>query len=151
MWYQTYLNMWSIFGVKLNYIVIFEKSCNSSTLLMELFMICGQLHCTSNSLIPLGGESFWSPNLMLFLSRREPECLGKPSKDRYGTSKPYLHTANFQAALVEGKCIEHETDTPCHGNNANTWNSTYRCYTPVHLVESVGNCGLCDSMRWTGV
>ena len=38
-WYQTYLDMWSIFGVKLNYIVIFEKSCNSSTLLMELFMI----------------------------------------------------------------------------------------------------------------
>ena len=26
--------------MKLNYIVIFEKSCNSSTLLMELFMIC---------------------------------------------------------------------------------------------------------------
>ena len=42
-WYQTYLDMWSIFGVKLNYIVIFEKSCNSSTLLMELFMICDQL------------------------------------------------------------------------------------------------------------
>ena len=40
-WYQTYLVMWSIFGVKLNDIVIFEKSCNSSTLLMELFMICG--------------------------------------------------------------------------------------------------------------
>ena len=40
-WYQTYLDMWSIFGVKLDYIVIFEKSCNSSTLLMELFMICG--------------------------------------------------------------------------------------------------------------
>ena len=39
-WYQTYLDMWSIFGVKLNYIVIFEKSCNSSTLLMELFKIC---------------------------------------------------------------------------------------------------------------
>ena len=39
--YQTYIDMWSIFGVKLNYIVIFEKSCNSSTLLMELFMICG--------------------------------------------------------------------------------------------------------------
>ena len=35
--------MWSIFDVKLNYIVIFEKSCNSSTLLMELIMICGQL------------------------------------------------------------------------------------------------------------
>ena len=41
-WYQTYLDMWSIFGVKLNYIVIFENWCNSSTLLMELFMICGQ-------------------------------------------------------------------------------------------------------------
>ena len=34
-WYQTYLDMWSIFGVKLDYIVIFEKSCNSSTLLIE--------------------------------------------------------------------------------------------------------------------
>ena len=32
--------MRSIFGVKLNYIVIFEKSCNSSTLFMELFTIC---------------------------------------------------------------------------------------------------------------
>ena len=42
-WYQTYLDMWSIFGVKLNYIAIFEKSCNSSTLLMELFMICGHM------------------------------------------------------------------------------------------------------------
>ena len=42
-WYQTYIDMWSIFGVKLNYITIFEKSCNSSTLLMELFMICDQL------------------------------------------------------------------------------------------------------------
>ena len=40
-WYQTNLDMWSIFGVKLNHIVIFEKSCNNSTLLMELFMICG--------------------------------------------------------------------------------------------------------------
>ena len=39
--------MWSIFGVKLNYIVIFEKSCNSSTLLMELFMICGHLQHTN--------------------------------------------------------------------------------------------------------
>ena len=36
---QTYLDMWSIFGVKLNYIVIFEKSCNSSTLLMELTFV----------------------------------------------------------------------------------------------------------------
>ena len=35
--------MWSNFGVKLNYIVILEKLCNNSTLLMELFMICGQL------------------------------------------------------------------------------------------------------------
>ena len=35
--------MWSIFGVKLNYIVIFEKSGNSSTLLMELFMICDHI------------------------------------------------------------------------------------------------------------
>ena len=35
--------MWSIFGVKLNYIVIFEKSRTSSTLLMELFMICNLL------------------------------------------------------------------------------------------------------------
>ena len=34
-WYVKY------FGGKLNYIVIFEN--NSSTLLMELFMICGQL------------------------------------------------------------------------------------------------------------
>ena len=34
--------MQSIFGVKLNYIVILEKLCNSSTLLMELFMIYGQ-------------------------------------------------------------------------------------------------------------
>ena len=41
--YQTYLDMWSIFDVTLNYTVIFEKSCNSSTLLMELFMICGQM------------------------------------------------------------------------------------------------------------
>ena len=31
------------FGVKLDYIVILEKFCNSSTLLMELFMICGHL------------------------------------------------------------------------------------------------------------
>ena len=36
-WYVKY------FGVKRNYIVIFEKLCNSSTLLMELFMICGLL------------------------------------------------------------------------------------------------------------
>ena len=35
--------MWTIFGVKLNYIMILEKLCNSSTLLIELFMICGQL------------------------------------------------------------------------------------------------------------
>ena len=32
------------FGVKLNYIVILEKLCNNSTLLMELFMICGHLY-----------------------------------------------------------------------------------------------------------
>ena len=43
-WYQKYLDMWSIFGVKLNYIVIYEKLCNSSTLLMELFMICDPLY-----------------------------------------------------------------------------------------------------------
>ena len=42
-WYKTCFDMWSIFGVKLNYIVIFGKSCNSSTLLMELFMICDPL------------------------------------------------------------------------------------------------------------
>ena len=36
--------MWSIFGVKLNHIVIFEKSCNSSTLLIELFTICDLIH-----------------------------------------------------------------------------------------------------------
>ena len=33
--------MWSICGVKINYIVILEKLCNNSTLLLELFMICG--------------------------------------------------------------------------------------------------------------
>ena len=30
------------FGVKLNYIMILEKFCDNSTLLMVLFMICGQ-------------------------------------------------------------------------------------------------------------
>ena len=40
-WCHTYLAMWSIFGVKLNYIVLFEESCNTSTLLMEVSMICG--------------------------------------------------------------------------------------------------------------
>ena len=34
--------MQSNFGVKLNYFVILEKLCNNSTLMMELFMICGQ-------------------------------------------------------------------------------------------------------------
>ena len=38
--------MWSIFGVKLNYIVILEKLWNNSTLLMELFMICGHIYRT---------------------------------------------------------------------------------------------------------
>ena len=37
--------MWSTFGVKLNYIVIFEKSCNSST----LFMICDLLQNNNKS------------------------------------------------------------------------------------------------------
>ena len=36
--------MWSIFGVKINYIVIFEESCNSSTLLMKLFKIRGHMN-----------------------------------------------------------------------------------------------------------
>ena len=35
-WYVKY------FWCELNYILIFEKSCNSSTLVTELFMICGQ-------------------------------------------------------------------------------------------------------------
>ena len=42
------------FRVKRNYIVIFEESCNSSTLLMVLFMICGQLRYDTNKLTQLG-------------------------------------------------------------------------------------------------
>ena len=48
--------MWSIFGVKLNYVVIFEKSCNSSTLLMELLMICGQNPYNPNTFAGLVGK-----------------------------------------------------------------------------------------------
>ena len=36
--------MGSIFDVKLNNVVMLEKSCNSSTLLMEIFMTCGHVH-----------------------------------------------------------------------------------------------------------
>ena len=41
--YQTYLDMWSILEWNLIILWFFEKSCNSSTLLMELFVICGQI------------------------------------------------------------------------------------------------------------
>ena len=39
--------MWSIFGVKLNYIVSLGEFCNNSTLFMELFMISGLLELTT--------------------------------------------------------------------------------------------------------
>ena len=48
--------MWSIFGEKLNYIVIFEKSCNSSTLLMELFVICDHMEEDAEAVRNAGGE-----------------------------------------------------------------------------------------------
>ena len=49
--------MWSIFVVKLNYIVIFEKLCNSYILLKELFMICDQL-AFWDPLTPGGGGGY---------------------------------------------------------------------------------------------
>ena len=54
---KSFVILTSLLGLKINpgnlesnYTVFFEKSCNSSTLLMELFMICGQNHAWSGLL-----------------------------------------------------------------------------------------------------
>ena len=58
----------NVIGIRsFNYIVIFEKSCNSSTLLMELFMICGQKH--TNKSITINADDLTKDIYQLIISR----------------------------------------------------------------------------------
>ena len=68
-----------MFGVKLNYIVIFEKSCNSSTLLMELFIICGHIRSTNFQRVKLKIALLFMFYYKLWLNIKQANSLLQPT------------------------------------------------------------------------